>query len=29
MIAAQAIAGDLPVISNDTRLDSFSIRRIW
>jgi PIN domain nuclease of toxin-antitoxin system len=29
MIAAQAVAGDLPVISNDTRLDSFSIRRIW
>ncbi len=29
MIAAQALAGDLPVISNDKRLDSFSIRRIW
>jgi PIN domain nuclease of toxin-antitoxin system len=29
MIAAQAIADDMPVISADTRLDSFGIRRIW
>ena len=29
MIAAQALAEDIPVISNDTKLDSFGIRRIW
>jgi PIN domain nuclease of toxin-antitoxin system len=29
MIAAQALAGDLPVLSNDPKLDCFSIRRIW
>jgi PIN domain nuclease of toxin-antitoxin system len=29
MIAAQALAGDVPVISNDTRLDVFRVRRIW
>jgi hypothetical protein len=29
MIAAQALAGDLPVLSNDPKLDVFSIRRIW
>ena len=29
MIAAQALAGDLPVLSNDPRLDFFSVRRIW
>jgi PIN domain nuclease of toxin-antitoxin system len=29
MIAAQALAGDLPVLSNDPMLDVFNIRRIW
>ncbi len=29
MIAAQAMAQDIPVISADTKLDSFDIRRIW
>jgi PIN domain nuclease of toxin-antitoxin system len=29
MIAAQAIARDIPVLSNDTRLDTFNLRRIW
>jgi PIN domain nuclease of toxin-antitoxin system len=29
MIAAQALAGDLPVVSNDPQLDVFSVRRIW
>jgi PIN domain nuclease of toxin-antitoxin system len=29
MIAAQAIARDIPVLSNDTRLDAFDLRRIW
>jgi PIN domain nuclease of toxin-antitoxin system len=29
MIAAQALAGDLPVLSNDLKLDVFSVRRIW
>jgi len=29
MIAAQAIARDIPVLSNDTRLDTFDLRRIW
>jgi PIN domain nuclease of toxin-antitoxin system len=29
MIAAQAIAHDIPVISADAKLDSFGIRRIW
>lgn len=29
MIAAQALAGDLPILSNDSQLDFFSIRRIW
>jgi PIN domain nuclease of toxin-antitoxin system len=29
MIAAQALAGDLPIISNDSHLDHFSVRRIW
>lgn len=29
MIAAQALAGDLPVLSSDPKLDIFSIRRIW
>jgi PIN domain nuclease of toxin-antitoxin system len=29
MIAAQAISNDIPVISTDSRLDSFGIRRIW
>ena len=29
MIAAQAIAGDFVVLSNDEELDSFRIRRLW
>jgi PIN domain nuclease of toxin-antitoxin system len=29
MIAAQAIARDIPVLSNDTRLDVFGVSRIW
>lgn len=29
MIAAQALALDIPVISKDPRLDSFGVRRIW
>ena len=29
MIAAQAIAGDLLVLSSDPKLDSFGVRRLW
>ena len=29
MIAAQAIAGDMLVISNDAKLDVFGVRRLW
>ena len=29
MIAAQALAEDIPVLSTDTKLDSFGITRIW
>ena len=29
MIAAQALAMDIPVISIDSKLDSFGVRRIW
>jgi len=29
MIAAQALALDVPVISNDAKLDEFGVRRIW
>jgi PIN domain nuclease of toxin-antitoxin system len=29
MIAAQAIAGDLLVLSNDAKLDAFRVRRLW
>ncbi len=29
MIAAQAIAGDLLVLSNDRKLDVFGVRRLW
>lgn len=29
MIAAQAIADDLLVLSNDTKLDVFGVRRLW
>jgi PIN domain nuclease of toxin-antitoxin system len=29
MIAAQALAGDLPILSNDSQLDHLSVRRIW
>jgi len=29
MIVAQALARDIPVISNDKQLDGFGVRRIW
>ncbi len=29
MIAAQALAYDMPVLSADTKLDVFGVRRIW
>ena len=29
MIAAQALAEDIPVISMDTKLDVFGVRRLW
>lgn len=29
MIAAQAIADDLPILSKDAKLDSFNVHRIW
>ena len=29
IIAAQALALDIPVISKDTKLDQFGVRRIW
>ncbi len=29
MIAAQALMEDIPVISSDTKLDSFGVHRIW
>jgi PIN domain nuclease of toxin-antitoxin system len=29
MIAAQALAEDIPVLSTDPRLDEFGIRRVW
>jgi PIN domain nuclease of toxin-antitoxin system len=29
IIAAQALADDIPVLSKDAKLDSFAIRRIW
>jgi len=29
MIAAQALAEDLPVLSADAKLDTFGVRRIW
>jgi PIN domain nuclease of toxin-antitoxin system len=29
MIVAQALAGDLLILSNDSQLDPFSVRRIW
>jgi PIN domain nuclease of toxin-antitoxin system len=29
MIAAQALALDIPVISNDKQLDIFGVRRLW
>jgi len=29
MIAAQALALDIPVVSNDKLLDEFGVRRIW
>lgn len=29
MIAAQALASDIPIVSLDTALDCFGVRRIW
>jgi len=29
MIAAQALAMDIPVLSVDAKLDAFGVRRIW
>jgi PIN domain nuclease of toxin-antitoxin system len=29
MIAAQALGGDVPVLSPDSQLDQFGVRRIW
>jgi PIN domain nuclease of toxin-antitoxin system len=29
MIAAQALASDIPILSTDARLDTFGVRRIW
>lgn len=29
MLAAQAIHEDVPLISNDARLDAFGVRRLW
>jgi PIN domain nuclease of toxin-antitoxin system len=29
MIAAQALAMDIPVLSADTKLDAFGVRRVW
>jgi PIN domain nuclease of toxin-antitoxin system len=29
ILAAQALAEDIPVISTDTKLDLFGIRRLW
>lgn len=29
MLAAQALAGDIPILSKDPKLDVFGIRRLW
>jgi PIN domain nuclease of toxin-antitoxin system len=29
MIAAQALAEDIPILSTDSKLDEFGIRRVW
>jgi PIN domain nuclease of toxin-antitoxin system len=29
VLAAQALAGDIPIVSADEQLDSFGIRRLW
>ena len=29
MIAAQALAEDIPILSSDLKLDTFGIRRVW
>ncbi len=29
ILAAQAIAEDIPILSNDPALDSFGVRRMW
>ena len=29
MLAAQALGSDIPILSKDTRLDLFGVRRLW
>ncbi len=29
MLAAQALASDMPILSNDPQLDAFGVRRLW
>jgi PIN domain nuclease of toxin-antitoxin system len=29
MIAAQALAMDIPILSTDTKLDVYGVRRLW
>lgn len=29
MLAAQALASDIPILSKDAKLDAFGVRRIW
>ncbi len=29
MLAAQALAADIPILSNDEALDQFGVRRVW
>ncbi len=29
MLAAQALASDIPILSRDAKLDAFGVRRIW
>jgi len=29
MLAAQALASDMPILSKDTKLDAFGVRRLW
>jgi PIN domain nuclease of toxin-antitoxin system len=29
MLAAQSLASDMPILSKDTKLDAFGVRRLW